>query len=165
LYPSHIAASIKSLEVFVANMHPWRGKHRVIYQLTLGGEAIARQKVRTIQSEAQIILGVAEEIEAAINHRLPHKDSVAHWISLNMITPSEAEEMFVGFEAPTDLKDLNEDAWSIIMQAALREKEAWRDLLYFPCFDELLALYIFALFGPFLIRANIDTVVSLGNLL
>ena len=65
----------------------------MIYQLTLGGEAIARQKVRTIQSEAQIILGVAEKIEAAINHRLPHKDSVAHWISLNMITPSGAEEM------------------------------------------------------------------------
>jgi integrase len=32
--------------------------------------------------------------------------------------------MFVGFEAPANLKDLNEDAWSIIMQAALREKEA-----------------------------------------
>ena len=108
----------------MANMHPWRGKFRVEYQITSQGTNKTKWKVRTIESEAHIVLRVAKDIEAAIVRRIPHGAEVEHWISLKMITPSEAEEMFVGFEAPANLKDLNEDAWSIIMQAALREKEA-----------------------------------------
>ena len=62
----------------MANMHPWRGKFRVEYQIVSEGTNKTKWKVRTIESEAHIVLRVAKDIEAAIVRRIPHGDEVEH---------------------------------------------------------------------------------------
>jgi integrase len=100
------------------------GFFRVKYAIIIDGQKIYKYKKRKLLHMAEALEAAAKELESAAIHGLPHKEKMDHWINLALITPSEAEEMFVRYEAPTDLKALNEDAWSIIMQAALREKEA-----------------------------------------
>ena len=107
----------------MAHKHPYKGKFRVKYQLFLNGQKVPREKSRAVESEADIILEQAQAIEAAITRERAHPDEVNHWISLKLIKATEAEEMFVSYEAPAEIKDLETDTWSHIELAALNTKE------------------------------------------
>jgi hypothetical protein len=86
----------------------------VKYQLFLNGEKVSREKSRAVESEANVILDQAQAIEAAITRERAHPDEVNHWITLKLIKPTEAEEMFVSYEAAAEVKELGSDTWSHI---------------------------------------------------
>ena len=107
----------------MAHKHPYKGKFRVKYQLFLNGEKVSREKSRAVESEANVILEQAQAMEAAITRERAHPDEVNHWISLKLIKPTEAEMMFVSYEAAAEVKELGSDTWSHIELVTLNAKE------------------------------------------